>query len=71
MMLMAPWLVLVVAVVLAVVWAFQRRDDDRDDVALQELDQRLAQGDLTVEEHAQRCQALQERGHGSRSRSNR
>lgn len=67
MMLMAPWLVLAVAVVLAVLWAVQRRDDERVDVALQVLDRRLAQGDLTVDEHAQRRQALRERGPGSRS----
>ena len=69
MMLMGPWLVLVVAIIVAVVWASQRRDDDREDVAVQVLDRRLAEGDLTVEEHAQRRQALQERGHASRSRS--
>lgn len=69
MMLMGPWLVLIVAIIVAVVWASQRRDDDRDDVAVQVLDRRLAEGDLTVEEHAQRRQALEERGHGSRSRS--
>ena len=69
MMLMGPWLVPVVAIIVAVVWASQRRDDDRDDVAVQVLDRRLAEGDLTVEEHAQRRQALEERGHGSRSRS--
>lgn len=67
MMLMAPWLLLAVAVVLAVLWLSQRRDDERDDVALQVLDRRLAQGELTVDEHAQRRQALSERGHGSRS----
>lgn len=71
MMLMGPWFVLVVVIVIAVVWAFQRRDDDRDDDALQVLDRRLAEGDITVEEHAQRRQAVQERGHGSRSRSGR
>lgn len=71
MMLMGPWLVLVVAIVIAVVWALQRGDDDRDDVAVQVLDRRLAEGELTVEEHAQRRQVLLERGHGSRSRSGR
>lgn len=69
MMLMGPWLVLVVAIIVAIVWASQRRDDDRDDVALQVLDRRLAEGDLTVEEHAQRHRVLQERDHGSGSRS--
>jgi uncharacterized cupredoxin-like copper-binding protein len=69
MMLMGPWLVLIVAIIGAVVWASQRRDHDRDDVAAQVLDRRLAEGGLTVEEHAQRRQALEERGHGSRSRS--
>jgi uncharacterized cupredoxin-like copper-binding protein len=69
MMLMGPWLVLVVALIAAVAWASQRRDDDRDDVAVQVLDRRLAEGELTIEEHAQRRHALQERGHGSRSQS--
>ena len=54
MMLMGPWLVLVAAIIVAVVWASQRRDHDRDEVAAQVLDRRLAEGDLTVEEHAQR-----------------
>jgi uncharacterized cupredoxin-like copper-binding protein len=69
MMLMGPWLVLVVAIVIAVVWASQRRDGDRGDVAVPVLDRRLAEGDLTVEEYEQRRLALHERGHGSRSRS--
>lgn len=68
MMLMAPGLVLAVVVLLAVLWAAQRHDDG-DDVALHVLDRRLAQGDLTVEEHAQRRQALRDGGHGPRSRS--
>lgn len=70
-MLMGSWLVLVVAVVIAAVWASQRRGNGRDDIAVQVLDRRLAEGDLTVEEHGQRRQALQERGHGSFSRSGR
>lgn len=70
MMLMAPWLVLVVTIVIAVAWTSQRRDD-RDDVAMQVLDRRLAEGDLTIEEHAQRRQVLHERGHGARSPSGR
>ena len=68
MMLMGPWLLLVVAIIVAVVWASQRRDHDRDEVAAQMLNRRLAEGDLTVEEHAQRRRALDERGHGPRSR---
>lgn len=66
-MLMASWLLLAVAVVLAVLWLSQRREDERDDVALQVPDRRLAQSELTVDEHAQRRQALRERGHGARS----
>ncbi|MEX2619331.1 MAG: plastocyanin/azurin family copper-binding protein [Egibacteraceae bacterium] len=69
MMLMGPWLVLIVVGVIAAVWASQRRSDDRDDVAVQVLDRRLAEGDLTVEEHAQRSQGLHERGSVSVSRS--
>lgn len=42
-----------------------------DDVAVQVLDRRLGEGDLTIEEHAQRRQALHEHGHRSRSRSGR
>ena len=65
MMLMGPWLVLVVAAVVAIMWASRRHDDGRDDMARQVLDRRLAEGDLTVEEHAQRRLALRE--HGARS----
>lgn len=68
-MMMGPWFVLVVAFVIAVVWAFQARDDDRGDRSLQVLDRRLAEGDLTVEEHARRRVALREHGQGSRARS--
>jgi uncharacterized cupredoxin-like copper-binding protein len=71
MMLMGPWVVLIVVVVVAVVWASDRRDEGRDDVALRVLDRRLAEGDLTVEEHAQRRQAIQERGPDPRSRTGR
>lgn len=71
MMLMGPGLVLVVLIVIAAVWGAQRRDDDRGDVAAQVLDRRLAEGDMTVEEHAQRRQVLQERGHDPGSRSGR
>ena len=71
MMLMAPWLVLVAAIVLTVTWVSQRRDDDRDDVVLQVLDRRLAEGDLSPEEHAQRRQALLERSTGPQPSSNR
>jgi uncharacterized cupredoxin-like copper-binding protein len=70
MMLMGPWFVLVVVAVIVAVWASQRREDDGDDVALRVLDRRLAEGDLTVAEHAQRRQALREHG-GARSSSNR
>lgn len=68
MMLMASWVVLVVAVAIALVWAFQRRDDDPADVALHVLDRRLAAGDLTVEEHAQRRQVLREHSTVARTR---
>lgn len=70
MMLMAPWFALVVVVIIAIAWASQWREDDREDLAVQVLDRRLADGDLTVEEHAERRQVLQdERGRASRSRS--
>lgn len=68
-MLMAPWFGLALAVVLAALWLLSRRDDERDDVALNVLDRRLAQGDLSVEEHAQRRHAVRAGGHSSRSRS--
>jgi uncharacterized cupredoxin-like copper-binding protein len=68
MMLMGPWLVLVVAIVIVIAWATQRRDEhDGDHVAAQVLDRRLAQGELTVEEHAERRRALEGHGHGLRS----
>lgn len=67
-MIMAPWLVLLMAVVLAVGWLVQRRDSDGNDVVLRVLDRRLAEGDLTVEEHAQRRQALQDSSHGASPR---
>lgn len=68
MMLMGPWLLLVVAIVLVVAWASQRRDTaDGDYVAMQVLDRRFAQGELTIEEHAERRRALEERGPGPRS----
>lgn len=69
MMLVGPLFVLVVVIVIVGVLASQRRDGDRDDVAVRVLDRRLAEGHLTVEEHAQRRQVLAEGGHGPRPRS--
>lgn len=57
-LLMGPWVILLVAVVAAVVWAAPRRDDDEP--ARRVLDRRLAQGELTVDEHARRRQVLHE-----------
>lgn len=57
-LLMGPWVILLVAVAVAVVWAAPRRDDDEP--ARRVLDRRLAQGGLTVDEHARRGQVLHE-----------
>lgn len=69
MMAVGPWLwILVVGVVVLVVVVALPRGGDGRDSARDVLDRRLAEGDLTPEEHAERRRALRERGAASSSR---